>query len=389
MIQAPSNATASSGTAKASSLKGLPGGRWAHSLQSQWWKPRATLLCRLLQPLSWLYQLLFAAHRVWVQVSTRAPKESSANLETTKPQNFIGSRHIPTLVVGNWVVGGAGKTPTCRALIEWLRDQGYTPGLISRGYGRQNAASAAPQEVSPASRAIDVGDEPLLLARLTGVPTWVCRDRAAARRALLQAHPEVDIVVSDDGLQHHALSRDLNIIVFDERGVGNGLCLPAGPLRQRLPLTPPPSSIVLFNASSPTVAWPGHLAHRRLAGLQSLASWAAGEPLPQDGNWKLLQGLKPVAAAGIAVPQRFFDALQQQGIACTELPLPDHHEFSSLPWPPDTADVIVTEKDAIKLQAIEGLERLATRMWVARLDFDCEPGFWRELQSHLAAYRPT
>ncbi|CBW74051.1 Tetraacyldisaccharide 4'-kinase (EC 2.7.1.130) [Mycetohabitans rhizoxinica HKI 454] len=132
---------------------------------------------------------------------------------------------VPVVVVGNVTVGGTGKTPTVIALIEALRDAGFTPGVVSRGYG---ARIVQPTAVSPASSPALAGDEPLLIARRTGVPVWVCPDRVAAARALVQAHREVDVIVSDDGLQHYRLARDIELVVFDHRLGGNGFLLPAG-----------------------------------------------------------------------------------------------------------------------------------------------------------------
>jgi hypothetical protein len=139
---------------------------------------------------------------------------------------------VPVIVVGNLIVGGAGKTPTVIAVVELLRRHGRAPGIVSRGYGRDESAV---REVRGDSEARRVGDEPLLLARRTGVPVFVGSDRVAAGHALLQAHPAVDVIVSDDGLQHLALGRDIEVLVFDDRGTGNDRLLPAGPLREPLP----------------------------------------------------------------------------------------------------------------------------------------------------------
>ncbi|MDE2610416.1 MAG: tetraacyldisaccharide 4'-kinase, partial [Burkholderiales bacterium] len=135
---------------------------------------------------------------------------------------------VPVVVVGNLTVGGTGKTPTVIALAAALREAGFTPGVLSRGYG---ARLTEPREVGEKTAAHEVGDEPLLIARRSGVPVWVCPDRVRAGRALLAAHPACDVLVCDDGLQHYALQRDVEIAVFDRRLAGNGFLLPAGPLR--------------------------------------------------------------------------------------------------------------------------------------------------------------
>jgi tetraacyldisaccharide 4'-kinase len=200
---------------------------------------------------------------------------------------------------------------------------------------------------------------------------FVGADRVATAQALLTAHPRIDVLVSDDGLQHLGLPRAAQVIVFDERGAGNGWMLPAGPLREPLAHRPPPRTVVLYNAGQPSTPWPGHMATRRLAGLVDLAGWWRGESAEMAGLHALAAAGKPViAAAGMAQPERFFGMLRAAGLAITPLPLPDHHAYATLPWPADAAHVVVTEKDAVKLRP----ERFAagahaTRIWVAPLDF--------------------
>lgn len=338
---------------------------------AQWAGPRASAGARLLQPLSWLYRALAWAHaapyrRGWRTVQ-RAP--------------------VPLLVVGNLVAGGAGKTPAVMAVVELLRAQGWTPGVISRGHGRQGRGVLAVTRQTPAALA---GDEPLLIHLRCGAPVVVGADRAAAAAALCAAHPAVDILVADDGLQHHRLRRDAALLVFDERGAGNGLCLPAGPLREPLPGCVPPHTLVLYNAPRPSTPLPGLCGHRRLAGVQPLADWWAGAPLAADGGWQALQrslaGAPALAAAGLARPEPFFAQLRAQGLAITPLPLADHHPFTPLPWPGGTPDVVLTEKDAVKLRpdAVG-----ATRVWVARLDFRPEPAFAEALRTLCAPFKKT
>jgi tetraacyldisaccharide 4'-kinase len=280
-------------------------------------------------------------------------------------------------VVGNLIVGGAGKTPTVLALVSMLRQAGWRPGIISRGYGRRDESSL--REIQREDQAADVGDEPLLLHRRSGVPVVVGRDRAAAARQLRTAHPDVDIVVSDDGLQHLALHRDLELIVFDERGIGNGWLLPAGPLREPFAARPGERQMVIYNAPAPSTPWPGHLARRRLGGAVDLPAWWAGEP-GDAARLDDLRGRQVVAAAGMAYPTRFFDMLRARGLQIDPLPLPDHFDFARLPWPEGTPEVLLTEKDAVKL-APERMGR--TRVWVVTLDFDVDPGFKRQLLSSL------
>ena len=139
---------------------------------------------------------------------------------------------IPVIVVGNLVAGGSGKTPLVLWIVELLKEHRWKPGIVSRGYGGSMAAKGGePREANIASDPAQVGDEPILLARRSGCPVWVAPERGAACRALREHHPECDVIVSDDGLQHYALARDIEICVVDGRGFGNGFLLPAGPLR--------------------------------------------------------------------------------------------------------------------------------------------------------------
>lgn len=318
-------------------------------LQRHWWRPRPSPAMRLLQPLSWLVAGL-------ARLARRPPE----------------ALPVPVVVVGNLIVGGAGKTPTVLAVVQALQQAGWRPGVVSRGHGRRSDAVLA---VAPDSDAATVGDEPLLLRRRSGVPVVVGRQRVAAARALLAAQPQVDILVSDDGLQHHALPRVAEILVFDGRGAGNGLRLPAGPLREALPARPGPRQLLLYNAAAPSTRLPGALAQRRLGPAVPLAAWRAGSA---EGAQPLqaLQGRPLLAAAGIGEPERFFTMLEAAGLQLQRLPLPDHHDYGTLPWPAATPELVTTEKDAVKLLP----QRLgATRAWVVGLDFVLPPDFTQEL----------
>lgn len=298
-------------------------------------------------------------------------------------RRLIRPYHVntPVVVVGNLVAGGAGKTPTTIAVVRLLRAMGWQPGVVSRGHGRKGKGLC---EVQLDSAVRDCGDEPLLIRRRTGVPVMVGRDRVAAARALCAAHPEIDILVTDDGLQHHHLARDLQIIVFDERGVGNGLLLPAGPLRQRLPRERPANTVVLYNALRPSTPLPGWMAVRRHPGVLSLADWWQGHaPLPD--SWHALQGRPLLAVAGVAAPERFFDMLREKGLTLgATRALPDHEPYEFLPWRRDTPDVVITEKDAVKLTP-EHLHAAGceSRIWVVPLDLEPEVAFAAALKRHL------
>ena len=288
---------------------------------------------------------------------------------------------VPVIVVGNLVVGGAGKTPAVLALVALLRDRGWRPAIVSRGYG---GSAGGAQEVHPETPARLCGDEPLLLRRRSGVPVFVGRDRVAAARTLLQEHPDTSVLVSDDGLQHRRLGRDVQVLVFDERGVGNGFLLPAGPLREALPRAVPPHSVVLYNAARATTPLPGWLAERRLGGAVALAAWWHGEPAGPEAL-AALRGRTIVAAAGLARPDRFFSMLRDLGLQIDPLTLPDHYDYAVLPWPAGTADVVVTEKDAVKL---DPARTSSTQVWVVALDFVPPPGFDAEVLRMLGPPDP-
>jgi tetraacyldisaccharide 4'-kinase len=337
---------------------------WAARLESAvarlWWRPRLPPAAWLLLPLGGLYRSVLTVRRALYGLGWRRAQKAP----------------VPVLVVGNLVAGGAGKTPTVMALVQALRRAGHHPGVISRGHGRQGSAAVP---VQAHSRAADVGDEPLLIHRRTRVPVWVARRRIDAARGLCAAHPEVDLLLCDDGLQHLALARDVQVIVFDERGVGNGHVLPAGPLRQAMPAFVPVNSHVLYNAPLPSTPWPGALARRRLAGAVALADWWQGAA-PDLQLLHALRGRRLLAVAGMAAPQRFFAMLRDAGLDIDTLPLPDHHDFATLPWPAETADVVLTEKDAVKLPS--GLD-LPARVWVVTLDFVLPEAFTHAVLDNL------
>ena len=334
------------------------------------WSGRG-LVSNLLLPLAWLFG---------VTVETRRWLYRRGHLASH-------ALPVPVVVVGNLLAGGAGKTPTVIAIVQLLRQQGWTPGIVSRGHGREREAELHRVEASSDARL--AGDEPVVLARRTGAPVVVGSDRVAACHALLQAEPTVDVIVSDDGLQHLAMHRDVEVIVFDERGLGNGRLLPAGPLREpprAPPAEPPgPTRLVLYNAGAPSTSWPGFLGHRKLGAIASLVDWWHARPTSAAA----LDGLRSrpsLAAAGLARPGRFFEMLREAGFRIDEMPLPDHYDFATLPWPSTAGDVIVTEKDAVKLIADR---RLGVRVWVAALDFEPEATFAVALSSCLPARHTT
>lgn len=277
---------------------------------------------------------------------------------------------VPVIVVGNVFVGGTGKTPFTIWLVESLRRAGYMPGVISRGYGAHNDV---PQAVRAESAPREVGDEPVLIATRAQCPVVVGRKRVDAARALLQAHPEVDLIVSDDGLQHYALARDLEIVLCDARGNGNGWLLPAGPLRE-------PASrrrdFTVFNAQQAPPGIPPDAVRMQLIGeaAESLSDRSQSIALNAIAGLRTADGrpARIVAAAGIGNPARFFTMLRGAGLVFEEMPLPDHYDFAANPFERVDADVIlITEKDAVKCRQIDALRndpRIRVVPVTARID---------------------
>lgn len=285
---------------------------------------------------------------------------------------------VPVIVVGNVFVGGTGKTPFVIWLVEQLRARGWHPGVISRGYGAQHDQVT---EVNVDSDYQAAGDEPLLIIQRTGVPVVVGRRRVAAGHQLLRAHPEVDILISDDGLQHYALARTLEIQICDSRGHGNGWLLPAGPLRE--PASRRSDFFVVNAAAAPfkvTSNAPSDTQSRAPSDATSKLPPTAdihrmtlqaefAERLNQPSQRQLLStissGKRIIAAAGIGHPQRFFDMLSEHGIALADtLALPDHFDYRHNPFATVSADMIlITEKDAVKCARINSLANDA-RLWV-------------------------
>jgi tetraacyldisaccharide 4'-kinase len=294
---------------------------------------------------------------------------------------------VPVVVVGNIFIGGTGKTPLTIWLVEQLRAAGLRPGVISRGHGGEG--EGGPREVLADAQVREVGDEPLLIAHRTGCPVVVGRRRAEAGRFLLERHPGVDVLVTDDGLQHYALQRDVELVLFDGRGVGNGWLLPAGPLRE------PPSrrrdfTVVNTPELGPALARAvgGRPYRMQLAG-------EAAEPLREPGRGvplaelaRTMAGKRVVAAAGIGNPGRFFAMLKAAGLAFQELPLPDHHDFQDDPFRALDAELIlITEKDAVKCRQLEHLNN-DPRLWVVPVTAQIDPALAAQIVEKCRG-RPT
>ena len=375
--------------------------KWLARWQTRGWAPR------VLWPASWLFQKI-AAVRKWAfthgwRAQYRMP--------------------VPVVVVGGIMIGGVGKTPIVAQLVMQLQQAGFQPGIITRGYGSQADRERREFEVAADSNAEQVGDEPLLLHRATGVPIWVGSNRVNAARALCAAHPECDVIVCDDGLQHYRLYRDLEIVVVDDRGVGNGWCLPAGPLREPPARLNTVSALVYHQRRSALeqVEHDGNepAAHRQtLSDLQWMPrplttpqfdvrsglnrAYALSEVQRTIALDELVQqygahtGTKALILAGIAQPQVFFNMLADLGFAGETLALPDHAPFDAalaehliqLRQEKTCDIVLMTEKDAVKcLPWIDEFPALAARIWVLPLSVRLDEGWQAFAQSIVARLR--
>lgn len=314
------------------------------ALERAWY--RGGSLSTLLLPLSWLVCRI-ATLRRWLY-----------------GRGILGVRRfpVPVIVVGNLTVGGTGKTPLVIWLAHFLLAAGYQPGVVSRGYGGR--ARSYPQQVRPDSDPGVVGDEALLISRNTGCPMAVGPDRPAAVAALL-AHNRCDVVISDDGLQHYRLARDVEIAVIDgTRRLGNRRCLPAGPLREparRL------EEVDLVVTSGGALQGEFPMTYRG----ETLVPLAGGAPLRIGA----FMSREVHAVAGVGNPGRFFQALRDRGIRVMEHPFPDHHRYLAADLDfGDSRPVLMTEKDAVKC------ERFAVdNQWYLPVDAELAPAFGQRL----------
>ena len=304
-----------------------------------------------LRPLSWLYCSIVFVRR-WLY---RLRVLRSTQLK------------VPVIVVGNITVGGTGKTPLVVSVVETLKEAGYRPGVISRGY--RGKARSWPQQARPDSDPVMVGDEPILISRRTQSPMAVGPDRVAAGQALLK-YSDCDIIVCDDGLQHYALRRDMEILVVDgTRRFGNGFCLPAGPLREPVRRIDK-VDLVVTNG---------------LAGPNECAMRYEGDTLvnladeSQTSTLNDLKGSSVHAIAGVGNPQRFFDRLALSGLDVREHAFADHHLF--LPRDLDygnSVPIIMTEKDAVKCRRFA-----RSNMWYLPITVSLSNQFEQQLLNRI------
>jgi tetraacyldisaccharide 4'-kinase len=326
----------------------LPGLHFAKWPDRHWY--RLSAISILLLPIALLFGLAAAVRRLLYR------------------QGLLASRRLPVtvIVVGNLTVGGTGKTPLVLWMAGRLRAAGRKPGIVLRGYG---AGSAEPRAVAADDEPAIAGDEAVLLAQRAQCPVWRGRDRARAAMALLDKHADCDLILCDDGLQHYRLARDIEIAVEDERGHGNGLLLPAGPLREpptrRVDATVVNGAVNFEHKDKARRARAGRMFGMQLrpAGLAYLHGAAI---MPEA-----LAGLRLHAVAGIGNPRRFFAMLETMGLEFTAHAFPDHHAFASSDLDfPDCDAVLMTEKDAVKCRAF-GRDDLV----VLRIDAEPEPAF--------------
>ena len=310
------------------------------ALQQAWLK-RGLISC-VLWPVSLIYGLVFGLRKMLYRVGVFRSQQLP----------------VPVIVVGNVYVGGVGKTPLVIALVRQLTASGLKVGVLSRGYGRSGEGS---QSVTPQSLATDVGDEPLLIARACQVPVCVGKNRFQTGLELLAQHPQTQVIVCDDGLQHLGLVHDLALCVFDERGLGNGWLLPAGPLREAWPVHSSGYSHVMTVLTS-NFARHDSQPNKKHEQPQVLNQLSVDFVVPRvladfaqqaDGSTQALssfRGQKVQALAGIGKPQAFFDMLTAQGIGLSVTQaLADHEDMHSVRIDPAMGAVLCTEKDAVKL----------------------------------------
>jgi tetraacyldisaccharide 4'-kinase len=320
----------------------MPERRW---LEREWYRISAWHL--VLFPVSLVFGALAAGRRMLYRARW---------LRSYRPP-------VPVVVIGNITVGGTGKTPLTIWLAQRLRERDWQPGILSRGYG---ASANHARLVRAESTAQEVGDEPLLLARLSGSPVCVGKNRGAAAKMLLAAHPECDVLLCDDGLQHYALARDCEIAVIDsEKGFGNGLLLPAGPLRERPSRLNEVDALVCHKEPGSRANVAGrqftmHLAGERFHNLVKPDC----EVAPNYFSSKQVR-----AIAGIGHPERFFRHLERLGLEFSARAFPDHHAYAAKDLELDRADaVVMTEKDAVKCQSFA-----SEKCWAVSVEAQVDP----------------
>jgi len=288
---------------------------------------------------------------------------------------------VPVIVIGNLVTGGTGKTPIVIEVVQRLRQRGWSPGVVSRGYG--GSANQA-RLVTLGSSTSDCGDEPVLIATATGVPVAIGKDRVAAAMLLRRMHPSCDVLVADDGLQHRRLARDFEIAVIHQRGVGNGWLLPAGPLRES-PRRLERVDAVVFNGPVQPVRIhsPFFLLRPEVSEAYCLAKPERRGSLHQLAQRQAQKNVRLLAACGIGTPEAFFEMLRERGLRFKTLELPDHYAYRDNPFPRHGVDgILITEKDAVKCRADQTLSH-DERLWVVPLRVNLDGALTDMIETRL------
>jgi len=306
-------------------------------------------------------------HRIWYDNHwltwfliplSRLVEWEVARRASRRPPKGATPSGVAVWVVGGLTVGGTGKTPVLIALGEWLRNRSVSIGVISRGY--RGRLGKEVHVISGADSAEAVGDEPLEIRHRLNCPVIICRDRVQALRVMVEQF-DVDVVLSDDGLQHYRLPRDLEVVVLDaQRGLGNGRIIPAGPLRE------PASRLALVdwvlerNSKDRDRCFEYQVASMRQLSSGRSISWA---------EWCAQWGRQPITAmTALGQPGQFFEMLGDLGLDVTPISLPDHAAISQELLEKATTDrVLITSKDAVKLEAMRGNE-MAHRIWVVEIE---------------------
>ena len=328
------------------------------------WHERAGWLI-LLWPVSVLFQALTAIRRA-AQQSKQRPAYLTA----------------PLIVIGNISLGGTGKTPLLITLSQELQKQGFKPGIISRGYGGD--APSYPFAVNIDSDVSQSGDEAFLIAEKTGCPVYVDPDRSAALQALL-LHEDVDVVLSDDGLQHYNLYRDLEIVVVDgQRLFSNGFCLPAGPLRESMNRLKEAQHIVVNGEPAREIPQLAGASKMQLEP-RSLVNMVSGEKRPFAGA-PFNMGSRLQAVSALGNPQRFYALLERLPYQVEIFSFPDHHRFTADDFEQEGIDmhqpVVMTEKDAVKCRQFA-----KNNFWYLSVEVNLESQFFERLTEDIRRVR--
>jgi tetraacyldisaccharide 4'-kinase len=316
---------------------------------------------------------------------------------------------LPVVIVGNIRVGGTGKTPTVLAIAKALYLQGFKPGIISRGYQSNSSNNkSAPEEVTPESSPIEHGDEPCYMAQALAdqkTPVMVHSHRVNAAKALMIKHPDVNVIISDDGLQHYKLKRwpareggrDIELVVRDTRGEGNQWLMPAGPLREK-PDRSRDFTLNIVGTEDASKALPPYFqdAPNFVLPVKTGQVYQLATPSRRMALHEITQLLDPnentekqlLAAAGLGNPKKFFDLLRSTGLKFQEMALPDHFDFATNPFKENTAKVIlITEKDAVKCKQLNDYKD-DERIWILPITVDLPKDFVAQMVEILKRPKP-